>query len=87
MTDDTETITDLGLSATSIQFDVYDPVALSYKYTNQSAVTSGMLIQCLVDTNSGGLWAVQLYDLLVHFVIGSETPRLGPFPFFVIAPG
>lgn len=79
--DYTGAVTDLSV-ATAVQFDVIDDAAAN-KYSNQAAVALGMRISSLVDTNSGGLWAVGHYRLFVEYTIGSEAVRLGPFDFYV----
>ena len=71
------------------RFDVMDAVdAFKYgdgTYANAQAASAVlMVINCLVDTNNGGIWAEGEYRLFVWFVIGSETIRKGPFFFDVI---
>lgn len=83
VTDTTGAVTTLvGASA---QFDVLDDVN-NAKITNQACLIGSdhMLLQCLVDTNLGGLWALGHYNLFLHWVIGSETPREGPFDIYVV---
>lgn len=89
------TVTDVGgalttLSGLSPVFSVVpvDPAtdldSTPAKYTNQAATNSGMMIICLIDTTSGGLWARGKYRLYVSFTNGSQIPKLGPIDFYVI---
>jgi hypothetical protein len=83
VTDETEQVT--TLVGSSPKFDVLDDLGA----TKQSAVNcvvapSGMMLQCLVDTTVGGLWALGHYNLYVYWTIGSETPREGPFDIYVV---
>jgi hypothetical protein len=84
LVDDTTNIV-TTLVGSSAQFDVTTDVG-GAKITNQACVIGGdgMLLQCLVDTNAGGLWTKGLYYLYLHWVIGSETPREGPFEVFIV---
>lgn len=74
ITDESGAITSLS-TATSVVFDVKDDAGAA-KYTDQAATVSGMIIDCLIDTNSGGLWAKGHYTLTVKFTIGPERPVL-----------
>jgi hypothetical protein len=78
--DETATVTDLEAEATSPNFDVLDD-ADTYKYTAAAATFAGMSIRCLVDTAT---WALGRYRLFVRFTVGAETPRLGPFEFYLV---
>lgn len=84
LVDDTTNII-TTLAGSSPQFDVKTDTGTA-KVTNQACVVGadGMLLQCLIDTNAGGLWATGLYYLWLHWVIGSETPREGPFEIYVV---
>jgi hypothetical protein len=83
VTDETDQVT--TLTGTSPKFDVIDDVG-TYKQTavNCNIAPSGMMLQCLVDTTAGGLWALGHYNLYVYWTIGSENPREGPFDLYVI---
>jgi hypothetical protein len=78
--DETNTVTDLEASASSPNFDVLDD-ADAFKYTAASATLAGMSVRCLVDTSA---WALGRYRLFVRFTVGAETPRLGPFEFYLV---
>lgn len=77
VTDATEALTDLA--GTTPTFTVWDDSNVP-KYTNQAATPSGMTILCPVTTTG---WAAGRYRLWAKFTTGSETPRLGPFEFYV----
>jgi hypothetical protein len=81
--DTTGTVDDLAADGgSSPQFDVLDD-SNAVKYNNQAASFAGMSIRMLVDTNSGGLWAVGHYRIFPEFTLGSEAVRLGPFDLYV----
>jgi len=87
ITDREGSITTLASSVP--KFDVMDSAdAFKYgdgTYANAQAATAlVMVINCLVDTNFGGIWAEGEYRLFVWFVVGSETVRKGPFFFDVV---
>jgi len=87
ITDREGTITTLASAVP--KFDVMD-FAEAFKYGDgtyanaQSATAALMVINALVDTNQGGVWAEGEYRLFVWFVVGSETVRKGPFFFDVV---
>ena len=87
ITDREESITDLSTSGP--KFDVMDS-ADAFKYGDgtyanaQAATATLMVINCLVDTMSGGVWAEGEYRLFVWFTIVSEVVRKGPFFFDVV---
>jgi len=82
VTDKTGVLT--TLTGTSPTFTVKDSADVA-KYTDQAATVSGMIALCLIDTESGGVWTPGEFRLWLEFTIGSETPRLGPFPFTLSA--
>lgn len=64
-------------AATSVQFDVLDDANIAF-YSNQPATTTGMRINCLVDTSAAhpsGLWPVGHYRIFPEFTIGTESVR------------
>lgn len=83
VTDETDQVT--TLVGTNPKFDVQDDLA-AFKQTavNCNVAPSGMMLQCLVDTTAGGLWALGHYNLYVYWTIGSESPREGPFDIYVV---
>jgi len=83
VTDETDQVT--TLTGTSPKFDVVDDTN-TFKQTAVACniAPSGMMLQCLVDTNVGGLWTKGHYNLYVYWTIGSETPREGPFDIYVV---
>lgn len=87
ITDREGSITTLASSVP--RFDVMDELD-AFKYGDgtyagaSSATATLMVINCLVDTNFGGIWAEGEYRLFVWFVVGSETVRKGPFFFDVV---
>lgn len=84
VTDTTGAVTDL--TGTTPKFDVVEDDGVTFKITAQNCLLGSdkMLLQCLIDTALGGLWAKQHYNVFVYWTIGSETPREGPFDLFVI---
>lgn len=81
VTDHSETPLE-DLTTHSPRFDVKDPTGASV-YTNQTATASTMTMHCLMDTTIGGFAPDGMYELWVKFDYFSETPKLGPIPFFV----
>ena len=77
------------LAAAVPRFDVMD-AADAFKYGDgtyagaQAATAALMVINCLVDTNLGGIWAEGEYRLFAWFVVGSEIVRKGPLFFDVV---
>jgi hypothetical protein len=67
-----------NLASSSPQFDVtkLDGTAV---VTNVAASATGMVIYCLVNTTTWPAAPDVNFRLFVHFTVGSETPRLGPF--------
>lgn len=83
VTDETDQVTDL--TGSNAKFDVIDDLAnVKQSAVNCNIAPSGMMLQCLVDTTAGGLWALGHYNLYVYWTIGSETPREGPFDIYVV---
>jgi hypothetical protein len=87
ITDNEEAIT--TLAGASPKFDVID-FNEAYKYGDgtyanaQAATAALMVISCLVDTTSGGIWDEGEYRLFVWFTVSSEVVRKGPFYFDVL---
>jgi hypothetical protein len=83
VTDETDQVT--TLVGTNPKFDVLDDTnTAKQSAVNCNIAPDGMMLQCLVDTNAGGLWALGHYNLYVYWTIGSETPREGPFDIYVV---
>jgi hypothetical protein len=72
------------LDGTTPKFDVKNDADV-LKYTQQAATNQVMRLFCLIDTNSGGIWAAGTYRLYVYFTTAPELPKLGPFSFIVDA--
>lgn len=87
ITDREESIT--TLASAGPKFDVMDEND-AFKYGDgtyagaASATAVLMVINCLVDTLSGGVWAEGEYRLFVWFTVSSEVVRKGPFFFDVV---
>lgn len=83
VTDETDQV--VTLAGTTPKFDVIDDTGTAKQTAvNCNVAPSGMVLQCMVDTNVGGLWALGHYNLYVYWTIGSETPREGPFDIYVV---
>lgn len=73
--DKTGITTDLSAASPKFWFQASDD---SYVYDNVAATASGMRIDCLVDTSSGGpggLLATDTYRLYVGWTNGSEVVK------------
>jgi hypothetical protein len=79
--DRSSVVTDLTTSAPT--FDVIDSADV-YKVTASAATGSGLVIQLLLDTTVGGVWAEGEYRLFVRFQVGAEVIRKGPYYFTII---
>lgn len=73
------------------KYEVYNVTGAAYKvgdgtYAGASAATSNDLtVIAVVDTASGGGWAVGTYALYVWFTVSGNNIRKGPFYFDVVA--
>lgn len=73
--DRTGVVTDLSTATPKFWFQKPDN---TYVYDNVAATASGMRIDCLIDTSSGGpggLLAVGQYRLYIGWTSGSEVPK------------
>jgi hypothetical protein len=79
------------LSDNTPKFEVYDYTNTNFKVgtgavAGATAATGvGLSVVSLVDTSSGGGWAVGDYALYVYITVGSQVIRKGPFDFSVVA--
>lgn len=72
----------LTLDGTTPQYRILTEAGVE-KLTWTNAVIQVMKLFCMVDTQSGGLWAAGEYRLYARFTTAPELPWLGPFPFTV----
>lgn len=95
VTDTSDTLTTLDGSSPTYTVVPVDPdtdvdVVGSDLYTDEPALNSGMMIQALIDTTTGGtgtdapLWDRGKYRIYVGFTNGSEVPKLGPADLYII---
>ena len=81
VTDIADTVTDL--STHSPKYTVKDDVP-NTQYSLQAGIAVAMTVYCLIDTTTGGPWAVGHYNLWAQFTISPEVPLLGPFDFYLV---
>ena|SRR6266576_4948565 len=88
VTDETGAVTTLVGSTPKFDVVVVDnggaDVPGTVKQNDVSCLVTDMTLQALVDTTFGGLWALGWYNIFFFWIIGSETPREGPFDIYVI---
>lgn len=60
-------------------------------YNAHAANNNGMILEAQIDTTTGGAggggggaWALGWYRMYVGFTAAGDTPKLGPFDFYVI---
>lgn len=72
-----------SLASATPSFDVLDSADVA-QISGGTPTVSNMRLQCLVDATNTTNFPVGTYRLFVDFTVGSETPRLGPFTFYII---
>jgi hypothetical protein len=91
VTDETDQVTTLVGTTPKFDVKVVDTdLAEAAGFVKQSAVNcsvTDMILSALVDTTGGsGItpWPLGRYAIFFYWVIGSETPREGPFDIYVV---
>lgn len=91
VTDETEQVTTLAGTTPKFDVKVIDTAGAeapnTAKQTAVNCLVTDMVLSALVDTTGGAgvtPWPLGRYAIWFYWVIGSETPREGPFDIYVV---